>query len=75
VQTEASQLFRTRYVWWLIAVVWGFAFVLTAGPRLNPSVPLLGRAACADVAVVIAVVMLHARSAGVETSRAGVLVR
>lgn len=69
------ELVRTRYVWWVFAVFWGFTFLLTASAALNPSIPALGRISCGLTARVIGIVMWRARKAGIEVSTDGILVR
>jgi hypothetical protein len=69
------ELIRTRYVWWVFAVFYGFVILLTAGTALNPSAPAPGRVVCGLIAIAIAGFMMRARRAGVETDSDYVLVR
>ena len=73
--TTGVELFRTRYVWWVIAAFWGFVFLLTAGVALNPSAPAVGRIVCGLIAIGIAIFMMRARRAGIETAPEYILVR
>ncbi len=68
-------LVRTIGVWWIYAVFYGFVFLATAAAALNPSVPAVGRLACAATAGAIAFVMVRARRAGVEVTSSHVTVR
>jgi hypothetical protein len=72
---DGTELFRTRYVWWVFAAFNGFIVLLTAGTALNPSAPALGRVACDIIAVTIVTFMVRARRAGIEISPDRILVR
>ena len=67
--------FKTSYVWWIVAVFWGFILLLMCGAALNSSVPLAGRLVCGLIAVGVVVFLVRARRAGIEVDRSGVVVR
>ena len=75
VPTSGGGLYRTRYIWWVFAVFYGFVFLLTAATALNSAVPVIARLVCGFIGVAIVGFMIRARRAGIEITSNGVLVR
>jgi hypothetical protein len=74
-RTKDGLLYRSFTQWWLMAVYFGFVFLLLAGAALNPDAPWAGRIASAIGACAIAAAGVITRRSGIVVTSDGLMVR